>query len=63
MIEIRKEVPVICAECQNASIHCHNLFCEKKQKTVYNAKPKWCPLPNLFVIDDEPKQQETIVTY
>lgn len=49
MAEIRKEIPVICAECQCASIHGHNLFCDKMQKTVYNSKPKWCPLPSLFV--------------
>ena len=42
---IDANVPIICAECDHASIHGHYLFCEKTKKTVYNAKPKWCPFP------------------
>lgn len=42
------DVPVICAECDHARINGQYLFCEKEKKTVYDAKPKWCPLPKLF---------------
>lgn len=55
--EIRKDVPVICAECDHVSIHQKYLFCELSHRTVYNAKPEWCPLPKLFIADDEPKDE------
>ena len=54
--EIRQEIPVICAECKHVSIRGRNLYCEKKQKAVYEAKPKWCPLPPLYKSDDKPVQ-------
>ncbi|MBC5688135.1 hypothetical protein H8S37_04200 [Mediterraneibacter sp. NSJ-55] len=38
------DIPVICAECRRASIKGDNLFCEEKQRTIYNAKPDWCPI-------------------
>jgi len=50
---MRKGIPIICAECNDAAIRGKYLYCEKVNRTIYNAKPKWCPLPNLFVIDDE----------
>lgn len=43
------DVPVICAECDHVKIIGNYLFCEKKHKMVYEAKPTWCPLPKLFV--------------
>ena len=41
-------VPVICAECDYVRIDGKYLFCMKKDRTVYNAKPMWCPLPPVF---------------
>lgn len=59
--EIRKDIPVICAECDHVSIHQKYLFCELSHRTVYNAKPEWCPLPKLFIADDEPKTEPQVI--
>lgn len=59
--DMRKVIPVICAECDYASIHQKYLFCELAHRTVYDAKPKWCPLLKLFVANDEPKNEQTII--
>lgn len=40
------DIPVICAECNLASLKNNggNIWCGVKQKFCYNAKPKWCPI-------------------
>ncbi len=43
--EIIKDAPVICYECDDVEIKGEYLYCTKMNKTVYNAKPKWCPKP------------------
>lgn len=40
------DIPVICAECDYASLknNGENLWCDVKHKFCYNAKPNWCPI-------------------
>ena len=56
---IRKEIPVICAECKHTGKFVslkdgHHLTCElKDNKPIYGSKPKWCPLGELFVQQED----------
>lgn len=40
------DIPVICAECNFAHLTQNKQYfhCDAKNKTVYNAKPDWCPI-------------------
>ena len=40
------DIPVICAECDFAHLTQNKQYfhCDAKNKTVYNAKPDWCPI-------------------
>ena len=48
-IIVLDDIPVICAECNFATItpskEC--LRCEAKNRIIYNAKPDWCPIKSI----------------
>lgn len=48
-----KTAPIICAECKSALIKGKYLYCEEMKKTIYDAKPKWCPHPTWVEIPDQ----------
>lgn len=60
-IIVLDDIPVICAECNFATItpskEC--LRCEAKNRIIYNAKPDWCPIQEMpkrrtgYLIDTE----------
>lgn len=50
-----KTAPIICAECMDAEIRGGYLYCPKRKRTIYNAKPDWCPHPTW--IDKEQYKQ------
>ena len=45
-IVVVDDIPVICAECDFAHLTQNKQYfhCDAKNKTVYNAKPDWCPI-------------------
>lgn len=45
-IVVVDDIPVICAECDFATITPNKecLRCEAKNRIIYNAKPDWCPV-------------------
>ena len=45
-IIVLDDIPVICAECNFATITPNKecLRCEAKNRIIYNAKPDWCPV-------------------
>ena len=45
-IIVLDDIPVICAECNFATITPNKecLRCEAKNRIIYNAKPDWCPI-------------------
>lgn len=45
-IIVLNDIPVICAECNFATITPNKeyLRCEVKNRIIYNAKPDWCPI-------------------
>ena len=45
-IIVLDDIPVICAECDFATITPNKgyLRCEAKNRIIYNAKPNWCPI-------------------
>lgn len=45
-IIVLDDIPVICAECDFATITPNKecLRCEAKNRIIYNAKPDWCPI-------------------
>lgn len=55
------DIPVICAECNFAHLTQNKQYfhCDAKNKTVYNAKPDWCPIQEMpkrrtgYLIDTE----------
>lgn len=48
-IIVLDEIPVICAECSFAHLTQDKQYfhCDPKNKTVYNAKPDWCPIKEM----------------
>ena len=45
-IIVLDDIPIICAECNFAHLTQNKQYfhCDAKNKTVYNAKPDWCPI-------------------
>lgn len=60
-IIVLDDIPVICAECNFATITPNKecLRCEAKNRIIYNAKPDWCPIQEMpkrrtgYLIDTE----------
>lgn len=48
-IIVLDDIPVICAECNFATITPNKecLRCEAKNRIIYNAKPDWCPIKEM----------------
>lgn len=48
-IIIVDDIPVICAECNLATVTQNGKYlrCEAKNKVIYNAKPDWCPIKSM----------------
>lgn len=48
-IIILDDIPVICAECNLATVTQNReyLRCESKNRIIYSAKPDWCPIKSL----------------
>ena len=48
-IIVMDDIPVICAECNFATITPNKecLRCEAKNRIIYNAKPDWCPIKEI----------------
>ena len=42
---INEKSPIICANCLKVEIRGEYLYCLDRNRTVYNAKPSWCPYP------------------
>lgn len=60
-IIVMDDIPVICAECSFAHLTQNKQYfrCDVKNKTIYNAKPDWCPIQEMpkrrtgYLIDTE----------
>ena len=49
------DIPVICAECSFANLTQNKQYfhCDAKNRTVYNAKPDWCPIMPVYSDDTD----------
>lgn len=43
------DIPVICAECDFATLKCNGkyIWCDAKREFCNNSKPNWCPIKPL----------------
>ena len=48
-IIVLDDIPVICAECNFASLkhNRENIWCDVKQRMCYSAQPDWCPIKSI----------------
>lgn len=50
--KMNRENPVICYDCDDVEIIGNRLYCLKKNKYIFSAKPNWCPKPLWEVVND-----------
>ena len=64
-IIVLDDIPVICAECNFATITPNKecLRCEAKNRIIYNAKPDWCPIKEIPVRLEELKYSHSMGDY
>ena len=64
-IVVVDDIPVICAECDFSHLTQNKQYfhCDVKNKTVYNAKPDWCPIKEIPVRLEELKYSHSMGDY